>query len=120
MNLIKQYKIKHRLPGRIRLHIPALEKLPSDWHPLAEPVNELITLKNGIHSAKIEPVSGGVILSYIPETICERDVLNWLELVARRFIDSVRCHKNPTKKDCLSVLHLLRKRLRATVMNDEI
>ena len=117
MNLLTHYKVRHRLPGRIRLYIPALEKLPPSWHHMAEPINELILLKNGIKSVKIEPVSGGVVLNYTPEMICERDVLNWLELIVRRFINLIRRHNNPSRKESLSVLHSLKERLQSTMMD---
>jgi hypothetical protein len=111
INHFSFYKIKHRIPGRVRLYIPALEKLPPDWYSLAEIVRELITLKKGIHSAKIEPISGGVVLHYRSDLICEKEVLKWLELMVERFIDLIRCSKQVTKEECISSLHLLRSSL---------
>jgi hypothetical protein len=103
------YKIKHRIPGRVRLHIPALEKLPEDWHSLANIVQDLITLKSGIENASIVPLSGTIVLHYNPDSICERDVLNWLEFVAMRFVEQCRSRTKLTMEECISTLNYLYK-----------
>jgi hypothetical protein len=101
------YKIKHRIPGRVRLHIPALEKLPKDWHSLANIVQDLITLKSGIKKASIVPQSGTIVLHYSPDSVCERDVLNWLEFVAMRFADQCRSRTKLTMEECIFTLNYL-------------
>jgi hypothetical protein len=104
------YKIKHRIPGRVRLYIPALEKLPKDWYSLANIVQDLIILKRGIKNASIAPLSGTIVLRYSPESIHERDVLKWLESIVRRFIDLRRSRKKLTMEECISILHYLKRR----------
>ena len=103
------YKIKHRIPGRVRLYIPALEKLPNDWHSLANIVQDLITLKRGIKNARIAPLSGTIVLHYNPDSISERDVLNWLEFVAMRFVDQCRSRTKLTMEECISTLNYLKR-----------
>ena len=103
------YKIRHRIPGRVRLYIPALEKLPKDWHSLANIVQDLIILKRGIKNASIAPLSGTVVLHYSPDSICEIDVLNWLEFVAMRFVDLCRSRTKLTMEECISTLHYLKR-----------
>jgi hypothetical protein len=104
------YKIKHRIPGRVRLYIPALEKLPQDWHYLANIVQDLIILKRGIKNASIAPLSGSIVLRYSPESIRERDVLKWLESIVRRFVDLRHGRKKLTMEECTSILHYLKRR----------
>ena len=107
--LSSYYKIKHRIPGRVRLYIPALEKLPKDWHSLTNIVQDLIILKKGIKNAIITPLSGTIVLHYSPESIRERDVLNWLEFVAMRFVDLCRSPTKLKMEECISILDYLKK-----------
>jgi glutaminase len=104
------YEIKHRIPGRVRLYIPALEKLPKDWYSLANIVQDLIILKRGIKNASIAPLSGTIVLRYSPESIGERDVLKWIESIVMRFIDLRRSRKKLTLQECISTLHYLIRR----------
>lgn len=106
--LLSLYRIKHRIPGRIRIHIPALEKMPSEWHALSDTVQALITSKEGISEARIEPISGSVILRYRAEVIDDREVLNWLELLVRRFLDSVPFSTRRTREEYKSSLKRLK------------
>jgi len=111
MILSSFYKIKHRIPGRVRLYVPALEKLPKEWHSLANIVQDLIILKRGVKNASIGPLSGTIVLHYSPESISERGVLNWVESIARRFIVLQRSRKKLTMEECISILHYLKRSL---------
>jgi hypothetical protein len=64
---ISASRIVHRLPGRIRIHIPILEKLPGEWLTYSEHTAELIKMRNGIEKVKIRPITGSLIICYDPE-----------------------------------------------------
>ena len=85
-NFISAYRIAHRLPGRIRIHIPALEKLPDDWRIYLEPAAELIRMKKGIYSADIRPISGSLLIEYDPAKLDEAAILKWLEILVTGFL----------------------------------
>jgi hypothetical protein len=80
------YRIVHRLPGRVRIHIPALERLPDEWRVYLEPSVELIRMGSGINMAKIQPITGSLLIDYNPEKLDEAGVLKWLELLVERFL----------------------------------
>ena len=84
--IISGYRIAHRLPGRIRIQIPMLARLPDEWWPYIEPSVELIKMKSEITSAEIQPVTGSLLISYDPDRIDEARVLNWLEKLVSDFI----------------------------------
>ena len=115
MGLIKYfsaYRIVHRLPGRIRIQIPILERLPDDWRVFLGPTCELIKLNKGINKAEIEPTSGSLLIGYNPEVIAESDVIKWLENLVAKFLE-LDIPSDPLDKANISLrFELLRNRLR--------
>lgn len=83
---ISASRIVHRLPGRIRIHIPILEKLPGDWLTYSEITAELIKMRNGIEDVKIQPVTGSLLIRYEPDQIEEADILTWLKTLVKAFL----------------------------------
>lgn len=86
--IITAYRIVHSLPGRLRIHIPILEKLPRRWYPYSDRTADLIMMQNGITGVNIEPVTGNVLIRYNPQQIEESDILTWLKTLAETFITS--------------------------------
>jgi hypothetical protein len=83
---ISAYRVVHRLPGRIRIHIPLLEKLPDDWQAYLEPASELIRMKKGIDTAEIQPCTGSLLIGYDSEAMDEAAILKWLETLVTDFL----------------------------------
>ena len=83
---ISASRIVHRIPGRIRIHIPILEKLPSGWLTYCEHTAELIKMRNGIEGVKIRPISGSLIITYDPDQIEEAEILTWLKTLVETFL----------------------------------
>lgn len=83
---ISASRIVHRLPGRIRIHIPILEKLPGGWLAYCEHTAELIKMRNGIKDVKIRPVTGSLIICYDPDQIKEAEILTWLKTLVETFL----------------------------------
>lgn len=83
---ISAYSVVHRLPGRLRIHIPVLEKLPENWWVFLKPSTELIVIKNGIKTAEIQPITGSLIVEYDPKEMDEAGILKWLETLVDTFL----------------------------------
>jgi hypothetical protein len=111
LRLLSFYTVTHRLPGRIRLHVPVLERLTPDWQSLTAKVQEVITVKKGIRRVKIEPRAGSVLLQYDPHLTNESEVLRWLEQLVRLFMDLKRCGQTPSREQSLAMLQLIKRRL---------
>jgi hypothetical protein len=75
-------RVVHNLPGRLRLHIPVLERLSSRWHRYSAPVAELIKIKQGIQNTNIQPATGSVLITYDADMLGQEDVFDWLESIA--------------------------------------
>jgi hypothetical protein len=111
LDFLSLYRIRHRMPGRIRLHVPALENLERGWHSLTAPVRDLITIKQGIRDVKLDPRSGSVLLEYNPDLISEKEVLQWLRRLVRHFKDLAPCGKRLSREESRDALCLLKNRL---------
>jgi hypothetical protein len=77
----------HRLPGRLRIHIPALTRLangkrnglPAIWR-------DLLTNLPGIQVAEVNLLTGNVLIRYNPAEQSEADVLAFLRALHRALI----------------------------------
>jgi hypothetical protein len=105
---ISCYRIAHRLPGRIRIHIPALAKLPDNWRIYLEPAAELIRMKKGINTAEIQPITGSLLIEFDPEKMDEAAILTWLESLVTGFLKL----ETPSKPLNVANIHLRIQRLR--------
>ena len=83
-------KVLHRLPGRLRLEIPALRKVPADKQEFAQELLEQMILPAGITSIEPSFISGSVLLKYDPVAMTERQVLGTIQEVLHAFAD----HRN--------------------------
>lgn len=78
-SLLRQVKIKHRLPGRLRLSVPALTRLTGGYDDYVAAAEDLLSGLPGLHGADINPMTANVLLKYRPDTVAESDVLGWIE-----------------------------------------
>ena len=83
-------RVVHRLPGRVRIHFPALERLSPRWQRYSAPVAELIKIKQGIQNINIQPETGNVLITYTADTLDEKDIFNWLESMVKIFLNNIR------------------------------
>lgn len=75
-------KVVHRLPGRLRLSIPLLERLPSEWLRYKTDLVAIIKRQQGIENIELSVVTGRVLIHYDPRQISQTQVLQWMRRVA--------------------------------------
>lgn len=83
-------RVVHNLPGRVRIHFPALERLSSRWHRYSAPVAELVKIKQGIQNTNIQPTTGSVLITYDADMLGQKDIFNWLDSIATIVKNNVR------------------------------
>lgn len=71
-------KVLHRLPGRLRLEVPALRKVPPERQEFARNLMDSVVLPAGITSVEASFLTGSVLLRYDPDAMTERQV--WLNI----------------------------------------
>jgi hypothetical protein len=87
VKFISTSRVVHRLPGRIRIHIPILERLPIGWSTYSEHTAELIKLRKGVKDVEIQPGTGSLLIHYDPDRIAEADILKWLKTLVETFLN---------------------------------
>ena len=51
-----------------------------------KPLTEIITLRNGIKTVDIQPVTGSLLIDYDPGQMDENGILKWLETLVAAFL----------------------------------
>ena len=80
--LFNQVKVVHRLPGRLRLSVPMLERVPSEWLRYKTDLIKIIKRRQGIEDLELSIVTGRVLIHYDPQQITPNRVLQWMRRVA--------------------------------------
>ena len=106
-------RVVHHLPGRLRIHFQALERLSSRWHRFSVPVAELVKIKRGIQSTNIQPATGNVLITYDADALGEKDILDWLESIVRISLKNVRSYSSLSEDSFESLLNRVKIQLRA-------
>ena len=106
-------RVVHSLPGRMRIHFPALEKLSAQWHRYSAPAAELIKIKKGIKNTDIQPVTGNVLITYDAARLAEKDVFKWLESMAKIILNDIDKYTSPSKDNFDSLLNRIKFELMA-------
>ncbi len=112
-NFFAAPRVVHNLPGRVRIHFPALKRLSSRWHRYSAPVAELVKIKQGIQNTSIQPMTGNVLITYDADTMGQKEVLNWLESIATIFTNNVRDYTSLSEHNFESLLNRVKIQLTA-------
>ena len=104
-------RIVHSLPGRVRIHYPALARVSSRWHKFTAPVSELVNLKPGIQKTNIQPTTGNVLISYDADVLVEKDITNWLETMVKTVLDNIREYSSISEENLETLLNRIRTQL---------
>lgn len=106
-------RVVHNLPGRVRIHFPALERLSSRWHRYSAPVAELVKIKQGIQNTNIQPTTGSVLITYDADMLGQKDVFNWLDSIAAIVKNNVRNYTSLSEHNFESLLNRVKIQLMA-------
>ena len=74
-------RIVHRLPGRLRVHIPALAKIPDAWQTEGDGFADLFNTVSGVESITPSYVTGNLLIHFDPKCIDEKQILDRLHQI---------------------------------------
>jgi len=81
-------RVIHRLPGRLRVHVPALRRVAVAFREVVDSLLVGFALPEGIHSVEVSYATGNLLICYSCEQVGEKEVLDWL-LVVRKVVGQV-------------------------------
>ena len=112
--MFNQIKVVHSIPGRLRLFVPNLSKVPEELKKYDNEVKKLILSKKGIKSVEYSYITNKILLYYDPNLISEKEILEWMNKVWKTVVNHPELYENKTLKeieDNLEIFYDLIKRL---------
>ena len=74
--------VVHRLPGRIRVHVPLLKQIPENWSHATVMIESLLAAPVEIEQVSVCRVTGNVLLSYDASAVDEARILQLFQKIA--------------------------------------
>jgi hypothetical protein len=71
-------RIVHRIPGRLRVHIPALRQVSVDFQNIVDVLVTKFSLPKGIQDVTTNYITGNLLIFYDHTIVQEKAVLEWL------------------------------------------
>ena len=112
--MFNQIKVVHSIPGRLRLFVPNLSKVPEELKKYDNEVKKLILSKKGIKSVEYSYITNKILLYYDPNLISEKGILEWMNKVWKTVVNHPELYQNKSLKeieDNLEVFYDLIKKL---------
>ena len=112
--MFNQIKVVHSIPGRLRLFVPNLSKVPEELKKYDNEVKKLILSKKGIKSVEYSYITNKILLYYDPNLISEKEILEWMNKVWTTVINHPELYENQSLKeieDNLEIFYDLIKQL---------
>ena len=97
--MFNQIKVVHSIPGRLRLFVPNLSKIPEELKKYDYRVTELILSKKGIKSIEYSYVTNKILLYYDAKLISEKQILDWLNKVWKTMINHSELYENKSLEE---------------------
>ena len=72
-------RVLHRLPGRLRVHLPFLKDACAADSPVLALVQRLLAVPDGIGAVRASPVTGNAVIEYDARRVTETEVLEFLK-----------------------------------------
>lgn len=86
--MFNKVKVVHSIPGRIRLFIPALDKMPEQMKKYENYITAILKLKKGINNIEYSYLTSKVLIEYDKEKLNEKDIIVWLNKIWKIIVEN--------------------------------
>lgn len=86
MAILNRPKVVHRLPGRLRVHVPFLQRVNSEHQELADRIAALLAAPDEVTSATANLRTGNALISFDPSRVTETDLVAYLRGMFEVFV----------------------------------
>ncbi|GEM_PF-3662984 len=80
--VLLRFRVVHSIPGRIRIHVPMSQRIPTEWKQSLENLDRLKNLA-GIQEVSFSVITGNALIHYDPEKISEKEIIETLRQIAK-------------------------------------
>ena len=112
---LSKIKVMHSLPGRIRLKVPHLNRVPPEHRSHHDEIIHAMKILNGIEALTINYELGTVLITYDTKVLYEKKLLAWVNRVIRVNIDNVELYKKYGDTNLQYVINTIEHQLRDIV-----
>ncbi len=74
-----RFQIAHRMPGRLRLIVPDLARVPDEFESHIATARKLLERLPGMKSVSVNRMTGSMLFQYDASLVSETELLRWLE-----------------------------------------
>jgi len=78
LSMLIRPKVVHRLPGRLRIHLPILRRVAGQNAALCNALARLLCVPDGIEEATASVATGNVLIRYDADRLSEADIMRFL------------------------------------------
>ena len=89
-------KVVHSIPGRLRLQIPGLNKVPDNMKKYEKYTTNIIKLQDGINDISYSYITGKILITYDINKTNEKKIVEWLNVVWKKIVDNEAVYKDMT------------------------
>ena len=97
--MLNQIRVVHSIPGRLRLFVPNLSKVPEELKKYDGEVKKLILSKKGLKSVEYSYITNKILLYYDPNLISEKEILEWMNKVWKTVVNHSELYENKSLKE---------------------
>lgn len=110
-----KFKVVHSIPGRIRLKINNVSKIPKEAAMYDKYVIEGIKILDGIDNIEFNYITGSVIITYNPDKLNEKIVINWINHVLNIVLENINFIQEFGEDNIDYVVNTLQNKLKETL-----
>lgn len=77
-NYLQGPKVIHRVPGRLRVSVPAIRHIPEQLNGMANRLLDKVRFAKGIKTVDLNFISGNVLIHYHVNQTDEAGIMRWL------------------------------------------
>jgi hypothetical protein len=86
LSFLLRPRVVHELPGRLRIHLPLLDRLPSENGKTVDVVARLLSVPNGVEEVSPCLITGNVLIRYDSRRLAPQEVLLYLKAITRLIV----------------------------------
>ena len=92
-------KVVHSIPGRLRLQIPGMDKVPDKMKKYENFTTNIVKLVEGVKDISYSYITGKILITYDVKKTNEKEIVNFLNLVWKKIVENEEVYKNMSAEE---------------------